>query len=189
MALTHKQQLFVAEFLVSLNATQAAKKAGYKGSDKQLTVTGAQNLAKPSIAEAVKKAMDERAEKIGITQDWVLGNLKTVAERCMQTAPVLDRRGNHVRVETPDGEEALAYTFNALGANKALELLGKHLGMFTDRLAVGGDPKAPPIQHDHTHHIAPQALIGFREDLVTAGLDDVPGDGGQEPVDTAPATS
>jgi phage terminase small subunit len=54
---------------------------------------------------------------------WVLTSLKAVAKRCMQAEPVLDSKG------TPTGE----YTFQASGANRALELLGKEYGMFVDR--------------------------------------------------------
>ncbi len=61
----------------------------------------------------------------------------TVAGRCMQTEPVLDRKGQQVVVETPDGGTALAYEFNSAGANRALELLGKEVGMFIERKEQG----------------------------------------------------
>ena len=70
-------------------------------------------------------AQDARPERAGLTQDWVLGRLREVAERCLQHEAVRDRKGD------PTGE----YTFNVTGANKALELIGRHLGMFAERQA------------------------------------------------------
>ena len=54
-------------------------------------------------------------------------------ERCKQAEAVLDRRGEAVLVETPSGDLAPAYTFNAMGVFKGAELLGKHLGMFNEK--------------------------------------------------------
>jgi phage terminase small subunit len=116
--LTRKQQLFIAEYLVDLNATQAAIRAGY--SVKTAGWIGYENLTKPYIAEAIQKARDEKIASAGITAEWVLKSLQSVANRCMQEEPVLDREGN------PTGE----YQFAHSGANRALELLGKHVGVF-----------------------------------------------------------
>lgn len=70
MALTPKQQLFVKEYLVDLNATQAAIRAGY--SKKTANEQGARMLAKVSIQEALQEAMNKRAEKVEITAEQVL---------------------------------------------------------------------------------------------------------------------
>jgi hypothetical protein len=59
-----------------------------------------------------------------------------VVERCLQHEPVRDRKGNPVVIETPQGQLAAAYTFQPGAAARALELLGKHVGLFTDRLEV-----------------------------------------------------
>ena len=59
----------------------------------------------------------------GITKEWVIDMLKENAERAMQVRPVLDKEGN------PTGE----YQWNGFVANKALELLGRELGMFVER--------------------------------------------------------
>lgn len=56
-------------------------------------------------------------------------------ERCKQAEPVKDRSGNPVLVETPSGDLAPAYTFNAAGVFKGAELMGKHLGMFQGDIA------------------------------------------------------
>lgn len=70
MALTAKQQLFVKEYLVDLNATQAAIRAGYK--EKTARAMGAENLTKPNIQAAIAEQMDKRAAKVEITAEQVL---------------------------------------------------------------------------------------------------------------------
>jgi phage terminase small subunit len=78
LKLTPKQRVFVDEFLIDLNATQAAKRAGY--SKKTAQQMGAENLSKPLIAEAIAKALAERAERLKIDADWVLKRLVAEAE-------------------------------------------------------------------------------------------------------------
>lgn len=126
MALTAKQELFIKEYLVDLNATQAAIRAGY--SVKTARKIGQENLTKLDIQHSVQKAMDNRSAKTELTAEWVLNNLKEVAERCMQAEPVLDREGNET------GE----WKFEHAGANKSLELIGKHLKLFTDKVEHSG---------------------------------------------------
>ena len=75
-------------------------------------------------------------KKTEITQEWVLNNLKKVFERCMQEEEVCDKEGNFLGV----------FEFEHAGANKSLELLGKHLGLFADRIKLGGDEKGAPIE-------------------------------------------
>lgn len=70
MALTAKQELFVQEYLIDLNATQAAIRAGY--SPKTAEVIGFENLRKPKIAKRIEEARNDRAERTEITQDMVL---------------------------------------------------------------------------------------------------------------------
>jgi phage terminase small subunit len=132
--MTPKQQRFVDEYLVDGNATQAAIRAGY--SQDCAAEIGYENLRKPQIAEAVKRGSSEVQERTQITQEWVLLRLADNVERCRQARPVTDKKGNQIFLETDDGEMVPAYTFNANGANKALELLAKHLGMFIERHAI-----------------------------------------------------
>ena len=123
-ALNDRQRGFVEEYLVDLNATQAAIRAGY--SARTARQSGAENLSKPDISDAIQEARAERAARTKVDQDWVLRRLQSVVERCLQTEEVFDRHGNRTG----------GYTFNAAGANKALELLGKHLGLFKDKVEV-----------------------------------------------------
>lgn len=70
MALTAKQQLFVKEYLIDLNATGAATRAGY--SPKTAEVIGYENLRKPSIQQSIKEAQEKRSAKVDITAEMVL---------------------------------------------------------------------------------------------------------------------
>lgn len=75
--LTAKQQRFVDEYLIDLNATQAAIRAGY--SKRTANEIGAENLAKPNIAKAISEAQTKRSERTEITQDMVLERLWGIA--------------------------------------------------------------------------------------------------------------
>ena len=75
--LTDKQKLFCKYYLINLNATDAAIKAGY--SKKTAKDIGCENLAKPNIQEYIQKAMDKRAEKIEITADKVIQEIAKLA--------------------------------------------------------------------------------------------------------------
>ena len=134
-ALTSKQRRFVEEYLVDLNATQAAIRAGY--SKKTAGRIGAENMQKPVIADAIRAALDNRSERTEVDQDYVIENLTEVVERCLQRAPVMVRRGREmVQVRDEDGNHV--WQFNAKGAVSALNLLGKHLGMFVHRVEHSG---------------------------------------------------
>lgn len=115
MPLTPKQQVFVAEYLKDLNATQAAVRAGY--SAKTAYSIGEENLKKPVIASAIQEAMDKRAERTEITQDYVLRGIQEITEA--------------TRTSRPDT------------ALKGYELLGKHLKLFTEKHEIGGENGGP----------------------------------------------
>jgi len=120
--LTPKQSLFVKEYLVDLNATQAAIRAGY--SENTARAIGAENLTKPDIAAALSLAINARAAKVDISAEYVLQTIKNTIERCAQAEPVLDREG------VPTGE----YKFDSTAVLKGSELLGKYLKLFTDKI-------------------------------------------------------
>lgn len=139
--LTPKQQRFVEEYLIDLNATQAAIRAGY--SEKTAKEIGSENLTKPNIQKAIEEAQNKRAERTEITQDYVLGNIQKVVERCMQQEAVMARDGSPLLVEGPEGDLACLFEFKESGALKGLELLGKHLGMFKDKIEHTGKDGGP----------------------------------------------
>lgn len=136
--LTAKQQAFCEEYMIDLNATQAAIRAGY--SEDTAKQIGYENLTKPYIADQIAQLQLERSSRTEITADYVLSSLHKVAERCMQEVPVTEYdHDEKAMVET--GE----FKFEHSGANKSLELLGKNLGLFVDKKEVSG-PNGGPIQ-------------------------------------------
>lgn len=164
--LTAKQQRFVAEYLIDLNATQAAIRAGY--SDKTAGAVGHENLNKPEIAAALKSAMDARAQRTEITADRVLAELakigfsdirKAVTWRANVTGMVEDEDGaqrlavtNEVQLidsDKIDDETAAAVAEISQTAQGGLKIklhdkkgalvdIGRHLGMFTDKVEHTG---------------------------------------------------
>ncbi len=132
-SLTKKQELFCIEYLVDLNATQAAIRAGY--SEKTAQAIGAENLTKPLMAEEITKLFKERASKVKVNADWVLDQAVKLHNRCMQTEPVLDRNGEHIKDE--DGNSL--YKFEHAGASKSLELIGKHIDIQAFKEKVQND--------------------------------------------------
>ena len=75
--LTPKQARFVQEYLTNLNATQAAIRAGY--SPKAARFVGCKNITKANIAAAIEKAQTRRAERVELTADWVVDELRKIA--------------------------------------------------------------------------------------------------------------
>lgn len=146
--LTEKQQRFVDEYLIDLNATQAAIRAGY--SARTANEQGSQNLAKLSIQQAIAERMAERSKRTGINQDRVVLELAKIA--FVKMTDIVDSRGR-IRESVADDDlaciESIKYkeSESDTGSSverevkiasklKALELLGKHLGMWNDKIDV-----------------------------------------------------
>ena len=127
--LTDKQAAFVREYVVDHNGTQAAIRAGYAESGAHSEAH--RLLRKAEIADAVAELESNLADEIGITKQYILDRLRTVAEKALEGVPKTDKDGNPVMV---DGVQVIEW--NPAGVNKALELLGKHRGMFIERATV-----------------------------------------------------
>lgn len=123
----NRWKVFAAEYAAEFNAMQAAKAAGY--SPRRAKQTGFELLQRPEVMAEVRRLIEERQKRREVTVEYVLDSLVTVLERCKQAEQVLDREGN------PTGE----YRFDSGGANRAAELLGKHLAMFTEKVKHEGE--------------------------------------------------
>lgn len=170
--LTEKQQRFVDEYLIDLNATQAAIRAGY--SEKTARKIGNENLTKLDIQKQLEKRMKEREKRTEITQDRVLKELaaigfaktsdyaKIIEKPAIftteegQQIPLLDKDGTPLmipdakleltenlteeQVSTLAGIKHGKYGIEVAQCDKvrALELLGRHLGMFKDKVELVG---------------------------------------------------
>lgn len=146
--LTDKQQRFVDEYLIDLNATQAAIRAGYsaKTADQQ----GSRMLANVKVKQAVAEKQAQRSKRTGVNQDRVVLELAKVA--FAKITDIVDSNGRIKEDASPDDLaciESIKYkeSDNEYGGSverevkiasklKALELLGKHLGMWSDKFNV-----------------------------------------------------
>ena len=153
--LTAKQQRFCDEYLIDLNATQAAIRAGYKASKKStFEVRGYQLLQKPSVREEIERKMAERSKRTGISQDRVIQELARIA--FLNPQKLIDPDDVSVRPDATEDDLACIQSVKVKTMNgdkgyseereirlndkmKALELLGKHLGMFKDKVEMDAD--------------------------------------------------
>lgn len=151
MALTKKQKLFVEEYLIDLNATQAAIRAGY--SPDTAKEIGCENLTKPNIRNAIDKAMAERSRRTGINQDRILIELAKIA--LVNPANVVNFEEATVKEGAADEDlaavasvkvkrfptkygEGIEREIKFYDKNKALDAIGRHMGMFKDKVEVSG---------------------------------------------------
>jgi phage terminase small subunit len=157
--LTDKQKAFVEEYLIDLNATQAAIRAGY--SEKTARQVGNENLTKPDVADAIAAAQAERSQRTEVSADRVLLELARISFSDAMRHYVIDEEGNVQLAEgAPEGATAAVSSIkrksrtvtNKQGdtetfveteirlwdKNTAIANAGKHLGMFVDRHEVTG---------------------------------------------------
>lgn len=158
--LNAKRQRFVEEYLVDLNATQAAIRAGY--SKKTAYRQGADLLKNPQIAEAITKANKDRSERTKITADSVIeqlarfgfsdirkifderGSLRSVSDlpddvaAAVASVEVVTRPGAEIDA---DGNREVEYVhkIRMVDKIKPLELIGKHLAMWVERHEIEGN--------------------------------------------------
>ena len=150
--LTPKQQRFVEEYLIDLNATQAAIRSGY--SEKTAAVIGAENLIKPNIAKAIADAEAKREERTQIDSAYVLKRLVEIDQ--MDVLDIMDDDGNvkalrdwpkiwrqyisNIETISMDDGEGWLKKIKWPDKVKNLELLGKHVsvGAFKDKIEHSG---------------------------------------------------
>ena len=151
MPLNERQRRFVAEYLIDLNATQAAIRAGY--SEKTAYSMGQRLLKDVEIASALAEAQQARSERTEITQDRVLeelaklgfGDLRKLFTPEGNLLPPEDwpddAAASIASVEVVmknlgDGEVERVQKIRTWDKPKALELIARHLGMLNDKLKV-----------------------------------------------------
>lgn len=154
--MTDKQKRFCEEYLIDLNATQAAIRAGY--SSKSAQEQGSRLLSKAMVRARIDAAIAEQSRRTGVTTDRVIRELARIGfvnatdvinmdEATVRgdaarddTAAIASVRVKVIPGEDGDGTER---EIKLADKTKALELLGRHLGMFDDKLTIGG---ALPVQ-------------------------------------------
>ena len=160
--MTKKQKLFCDEYLIDLNATQAAIRAGY--STETAKAIGCENLTKPDLRAYIDRAMAERSRRTGVNADRVVQELAKIA--FVNAPDVIDPETatikedalaedtaaiQSVKVKT-FGEDGLEREIKMADKLKALELLGKHLGMFRDKVELSGSLETEKTKLDDLIH-------------------------------------
>ncbi|MCY8867390.1 terminase small subunit [Bacillus spizizenii] len=156
--LTPKQKRFVDEYLIDLNATQAYIRAGYKANSEAVAgVEGHKLLKNPKIEQAISEAMEKRSKRTNITADRVLNQLAKYAFADIRDLMTWNEETGRITLLPPDqidgsiiteltqtvtevpyGEEMMDKVTTKVKRGdplKALELIGKHLGMFDPKNA------------------------------------------------------
>ena len=126
--MTAKQKRFCDEYLIDLNATQAAIRAGY--SEKTAGVIATENLQKPIIQNYISERMNNKQSELIASQDEVLQFLTEVMR---------GKKKDEKIITTADGECVVRQIANQSNQIKAAELLGKRYGIYTDRIETDVD--------------------------------------------------
>ncbi len=158
--MTKKQKRFADEWLIDLNGTQAAIRAGY--SPDTAASIASENLKKPEIEKYIAKAMAERSRRTGVNQDRIVSELAKMA--FVKMTDVVNAEGRiredageadlscieSIRYKRSDTETGSSEEREVRIASKlkALELLGKHFGMWNDKLEVSGELEPVVILND-----------------------------------------
>ena len=155
LKLTPKQAKFVAEFLVDLNATQAAIRAGYSAS--RAEVTGCELLKSSNVSEAVRLAQAKQLQRIELTAEMVKERLRLLAFQDVRK--LYDERGNLLPIHSLSDEAAVmvgglevikknaeagdgiidtVHKVKVIDPVKPLEMLAKHFGLLVDKVEHSG---------------------------------------------------
>ena len=153
--LTPKQQRFVSEYLKTGNATEAVRQAGYQcKSDDAARVQGARLLTNANVAKYITERMQERQQRTEVTQDMVVKELAAIAFAratdyveirsngvCSTVVikPTTNLSDQQIRAIAGIKEGANGIEIKLNDKEKALELLGRHLGMWNDKIKVDGE--------------------------------------------------
>lgn len=148
--MTEKQKIFADEYLIDLNATRAYRVA-YPSvkKDETAAAAAARMLRNVKVAAYIQDRMQERQKRTEITQDRVLQELAAIAfakatdyaeikNECVRIKDTAELDEQQVRALAGIEEGKFGIKVKLNDKEKALELLGRHLGMFKDKLEVSG---------------------------------------------------
>lgn len=176
--MTAKQMRFCDEYLIDLNATQAAIRAGY--SKKTARVIGQENLTKPAIKEYIEKRMAEKEAELVADQNEVMKYLTSVMRRektesivvtlSKETSKFVRDDEGKMRKQTTKEEipQIVEIPAKLSDSNKAAELLGRAYGLYSDRVEQEIDMDLNIVVDYGEKEVAPQESaapnkIGFSE--------------------------
>ena len=160
-----KQDLFVKEYLKDLNGTQAYIRAGYKVKDENSAAVMANRLLRNvKIQEKIQSAMKKREKRTEITQDRVLKEIANLA--FTDRTGIVNLKNNSLIIKNFDElspeqkacisgvkETKFGIEVTFYNKEKALEMLGRHLGMFTEKLEVNGNINSNPFENLTTEEL------------------------------------
>lgn len=147
MALTEKQSKFVDEYCKHRNASKAAREAGY--SVKACKEVASRLLTNANVSRAIQERLEDAKAAAFVDIVYVLTAKKEILERCLQRVPVMVFDPvNKEMVQDTDDDGNHIWKFDSIGANKAAELLGKHLGMYTQKIELDATIKMEWVEPD-----------------------------------------
>lgn len=143
--LTPKQEAFCREYLVDLNGTKAYLRAGYKVNDKVAAVNAARMLASAKVGFRIAKAMEERGERTRVTSDRVLVEIERLAMFDPKDLTKVSSPGDIAALPEEVRRAIVGWGWDKNGnftvkmaKEKALEMLGRHHKLFTDKVEHSG---------------------------------------------------
>jgi phage terminase small subunit len=155
--LSGKRELFCQEYVIDYNGAKAAIRAGY--SEKCAKQEASKLLKIDEVLDRVKELQAEQVKRLSISQDFVVLQLLDTYRCCREATPVLEwDYDTHEMVETGK------YQFDSKGALKALEMIGKHVGMFDKKFAPAANGKS---------NLLDMLVDGTKEDIETDDLHEV----------------
>lgn len=125
--LNERQRKFVAAVVMGMPKRQAAVESGYS------IKSAGTVMCHPEVQSEIDKRLKKMEKKTLVDAEYIIKSLKEVLERCMTRNPVMIRVEGET-VQKTDANGNGVWEFDSAGANRAAELLGKHLKMFTDRI-------------------------------------------------------
>lgn len=157
-ALRGKHEIFCQEYIVDYNGTQAAIRAGYE--KKSARQQASRLLSQEEILNRIMELQADQVKRLAISQDYVVMQLLDTYKCCREATPVMKYDYDLcVMVETG------VYQFDSKGALRALELLGKHLGMY--------DRKGASARQSGDSNLLDRLIAGTGEDMDTDDLSEV----------------